>query len=122
LTFLWDLEVEAEAFRRGDAELLRAVAHGSRLIELLDRLERRSDSRRPVTTYSFDSLRLVVVRMGGQSGPLLGVEGNGRETSTILDGHGNVVSTAAKPFKEVFALRPLGDHRWLIAGTRPVPG
>jgi hypothetical protein len=122
LTFLWDLEVEAEAFRRGDAELLRAVAHGSRLIELLDRLERRSDSRRPVTTYSFDSLRLVVVRLGGQSGPLLGVEGTGRENRTILDGQGNVVSSVAKPFKEVFALRPLGDQRWLIAGTRPVPG
>jgi Na+-translocating ferredoxin:NAD+ oxidoreductase RnfD subunit len=97
----WDLAIEAEALRRGDANLLRAADHGARLASMQDRL--LAGDVEPVT-YDFDAIHIGDRRLGGQSAPVLTIQATGRATS---GGHGIDVDIT-------FALRHIGTDRWLI--------
>jgi hypothetical protein len=119
---LLDLAVEAEAARRGDLAMLRAVDHGVRLAEMRSVLARAAvDDQTVVTTYDLTALRLVVVRPGGQSGPLVAAETTGTTTRVTTDREGVEVDREVGPADLLIALRPAGPGRWLIAEVRPRP-
>ncbi|MFN0029923.1 MAG: hypothetical protein ACKV2O_22445 [Acidimicrobiales bacterium] len=111
-----NLAVEAEAQQRNDAELLVVVDHGARLAELrrtIDTAERTG--RRTVPEHRISTMRLHVVRLGGQAGSLLAVDTEGSVLRNELDPDGTVISTSREQASWRFVLRPAGDEgQWLI--------
>ncbi len=124
MELLRDLDVEAVAVREGDAELLRAADHGSRLVELRNVVKGQVPGERTALDYRFDQMHLTVVRLGGQTGALLGVEARGTMASVTYDDTGRAVGREsdgdASPFANVFVLRPGDDGRWLLILVRPL--
>ena len=97
----WDLAVEAEALRRRDADLLRAVDLGARLTSMSDQLEADFVE---TFTYAFESVHFGYRRLGGQSAPVLTVRAIGHAVS----------GDRTLSIDTTFALRRMGDDRWLI--------
>ena len=111
LDLLLALDGESLALGSGDASLLEAVDHGLRLTEMRERLE-RGPNPPLITDYDFETMRLIVVRRGGQSGLRLAVEGTG----TIRETNGP--RSAASRFSSIFTLRIGADGRWLLIDVR----
>jgi hypothetical protein len=117
---LLDLAVEAEAARRADPGLLRAVDHGTHLVEMQAELARAAaDGVVVVATYDLTAIRLVVVRPGGQSGPLVAAETTGTVARVTTDRRGDELDREVGPADLTIALRPAGPGRWLLADVRP---
>jgi hypothetical protein len=116
-----NLEIEAQALMRSDAELLAAADHGARL----DEMQRRIDDANAmgetlVERYAFDSLNLapVAAPAGHQVSLRLGFEARGTVEIVTYDAVGEPMSRSTSTFALTFVLsRPTGD-RWLIVGTR----
>ena len=120
IELLRNLAVERLALQQGDPELLRAVDHGSRLVEMRNLIKDQVDGERGSLDYRFDSMHLTVGRLGGQSGALLGVEGRGTTTALTYNAAGDEIERDPSPFALEFILRPGDDGRWLLVWTRPL--
>lgn len=116
--FLRALATEAEILRRRDTTLLRAVDHGTRLDEMTERLTSARDGEIEVPEYHFDTLRLVVLKLSRQGGPLLGVEATGTvHLSTSSDRP--AAAERSEPIAIVAGVRQATDGRWMIVDVRP---
>jgi Na+-transporting NADH:ubiquinone oxidoreductase subunit NqrB len=121
LTLVENLELEHDALRRGDAELLSAVDHGDRLDELRRRIEAAATSgTNTAEQYAIDDVRItLVIPFGRQTGLSLGLESRGTVTTETYDDDGNVVSRSSAPFSRSFVMgRPTGG-RWLNVAVLP---
>jgi Na+-translocating ferredoxin:NAD+ oxidoreductase RnfD subunit len=119
LALLRALAVEAELLRRRDPDLLRAVDHGTRLDELTDLINGADSGAIDVPEYVFDTMRLVPVRRGRQSGAVVGVEAHGTVRRIQTDSTGAAQADTIEPVALVAALRRAIDGRWLIVDLRP---
>jgi hypothetical protein len=119
-TLAENLEIEAQALRRGERSLLGSVDDGDRLTELQDRVDRVIETgRAAVPHYTFDEIQVVLVHSKGQSGLSLGLQSKGTVETVTYGVDGQERSREASPFAITFVLsRPTGD-RWLTVDTQP---
>ncbi|MEX0864586.1 MAG: hypothetical protein WD269_06890 [Acidimicrobiia bacterium] len=117
-----DLAVEAMAFRVREAEMLTAADFGPRLNEMQQRLRIGVESESiPVSTYTFDSLHLVVaLPQGPQGGAVRGFEGEGTVETITYDLDGNETGRRSAPFALTFSMENRGDL-WHILHVVPTP-
>ncbi len=116
-----NLELEHQALRRGDADLLEAVDHGDRLDELRQRVEDAAEGGTTIAEqYTIDDVHVtLVVPFGEQTGLSLGLESRGTVTTETYDGDGNLVSRSSAPFATSFVMgRPTGG-RWMNVAVLP---
>ena len=122
VTLARNLELENLALLRRDDEILAAVDHGDRLVEMQERLRASEASGRVVVTrYEFDTIDVsLLVPFGAQTGLSLGLAGTGTMIEETRDADGNVIGRA------VVAVRPRVCHaaatgdRWMnVAVLRP---
>lgn len=110
-----NLEFEAEAMLRGEANLLLAADFGARLDEMQRRMERSvATGERVVAHYEFDSLHLRVVDTAGGQGTDLGFDTTGVVEETTYNADGVELRRESAPFASMFVLRQAGGDRWLI--------
>jgi hypothetical protein len=123
LTLAENLQLERQALRRGDAEMLAAVDHGVRLDEMRRRIQdAAADGRTVVEQYRIDDVKItLIVPFGRQVGLSLGLESRGIVTAETYDVAGDLHSRSSAPFATSFVMgRPTGG-RWLIVAVLP-PG
>jgi hypothetical protein len=120
VTLAENLEIEAQALRRGERSLLGSVDDGDRLIELQHRVDRViGTGRAAVPHYAFDEIQVVLVHSKGQSGLSLGLQSKGTVETVTYGVDGQERSRETSPFAITFVLsRPTGD-RWLTVDTQP---
>jgi len=120
LTLAENLEVEAQALRRGEKSLLLSVDDGQRLTKLQGWVDDVIETGRAVVPhYAFDELHVVLVHSAGQSGLSLGFEAGGTVEEVTYGVDGAERSRATSPFALTFVLsRPTGA-RWLLVDTQP---
>jgi Na+-translocating ferredoxin:NAD+ oxidoreductase RnfD subunit len=117
-----NLQLEHQALRRGDADLLEAVDHGDRLDELRRRIEDAAASGTTVVEqYQIDDVTItLVVPFGRQAGLSLGLESRGTVTTETYDADGDLRSRSSAPFATSFVMgRPTGG-RWLNVAVLPL--
>ena len=122
LTLAENLEVEAQALRRGEKSLLSSVDDGQRLTTLERRVDDMIESGRAVVPhYAFDDLHVVLVDPEGQSGLSLGFQARGTVEEVTFGVDGNEEGRTRSRFSKTFVLsRPTGD-RWLLVEVGPNP-
>ena len=120
LTLAENLEVEAQALRRGEKSLLPWVDDGRRLTTLQGRVDDViATGRAVVPHYTFDALHVVLVHSAGQSGLSLGFEARGTVEEVTYGVDGSERSRTTSPFSRTFVLsRPTGA-RWLLVDSQP---
>ena len=121
VTLAQNLQIENQALLAGDENLLTAVDHGDRLLEMQGRL-RAAQAGEPLvlTTYDFDTLDVGLLRpFGKQTGLSLGFKGRGVATDTTYDASGAVVGSSQRPFEQTFAMRRATGARWLDVAVLP---
>jgi hypothetical protein len=117
---LFNLEVEAEAIATGNADLVTAVDHGQRLLDITRQIESAGDGERVVSRYALDTIRLGVVFPGGfQSGPNAGLTVTGTVTDTTIGVDGMQLTNTERPLDTTFTLRRTTNGTWLTTGTLP---
>jgi parallel beta-helix repeat protein len=110
-----NLEIEAEAMRRGEARLLLAADFGARLAEMQRRVERSvATGEWVVADYRVDSLHLRVVETVGGQGADLGFDATGVIDEVTYNADGVELRMDSAPFASTFVLRQTGGDRWLI--------
>ena len=126
-TLAWNLSVEAEAVRTGDASLLPAITDGQRLLDVTGQIDAAGPGgERTVAEYTFATLHLEIVYPGGfQRGANAGLVATGTVVETVYRPDGSVVGTSQRPFAtDVLAppddQRPVAHHRH--ARSRGVTG
>jgi hypothetical protein len=119
LTLAENLEVEAQALRRGERSLLPAVDDGDRLSALQTRVDEVIETGRAVVPhYTFDSIHVVLVQSEGQAGLSLGLRARGTVERVTYGVNGQERSRETSSFWLTFVLsRPTGD-RWLIVDAQ----
>jgi hypothetical protein len=119
----FNLSIEHEALRTGDASLLSAIDHGDRLTELEQRVgSNGAGGRLGVPIYEFATLRLVVVFPGGaQRGPNAGLIATGTVTEVDYSPAGAEIRHTERPFALTFALRQTLSGRWQVSAVTPTP-
>jgi hypothetical protein len=117
-----DLAVEAAAFMAQDPTMLEAADFGPRLNEMQQRMRIALESGAiPVSSYSFDSLHLVIaLPQGPQGGAVRGFEAEGILETVIYDLAGDVVEERSAPFDLTFSMENRGDL-WHIFHVVPTP-
>jgi hypothetical protein len=120
LTLAENLEVEAQALRRGERSLLPSVDNGPHLTSMQQRVDDVIETGRAVVPhYAFDELHVVLVHSAGQSGLSLGFEARGTVEEVTYGVDGSARSRTTSPFARTFVLsRPTGT-RWLLVDTQP---
>jgi len=117
-----NLELEYQALRRRDTDLVAAVDHGDRLDEMRRRVGDAAASGTTVAEqYSIDDVRItLVVPFGRQTGLSLGLESRGTVTTEKYGDDGRLVSRSSSPFAKSFIMgRPTGG-RWLNVAVLPL--
>ena len=124
VTLARNLELENQALLRRDEEILVAVDHGDRLVEMRERLQAAEASGTTVLThYAFDEIDVALIEpFGVQTGLVLGLSGRGTMTEETRDADGNVVSEDSAPFDLTFAMRRATGDRWMNVGVLPPGG
>ena len=124
VTLARNLELENQALLRRDEEILVAVDHGDRLVEMRERLQAAEASGTTVLThYAFDEIDVALIEpFGVQTGLVLGLSGRGTMTEETRDADGNVVSEDSAPFDLTFAMRRATGDRWMNVGVLPPDG
>ena len=119
VTLAENLEVEAEALRRGERSLLGSVDDGDRLTAMQARVDRVNETGTAVVPhYTFEAIQVVLVHSKGQSGLSLGLQSRGTVETVTYGVDGQERSRETSPFAITFVLsRPTGD-RWLTVDTR----
>jgi hypothetical protein len=122
LTLAENLEVEAQALRRGEKSLLSMVDDGQRQTTLERRVDEVIETGRAVVPhYAFDELHVVLVQPEGQAGLSLGFQARGTVEEVTYRVDGSERSRSSSPFSKTFVLsRPTGD-RWLLVEVGPNP-
>jgi hypothetical protein len=120
VTLAENLQVEAQALRRGEKSLLPSVDGGQRLTTLQERVDDVIETGRAVVPhYAFDALHVVLVHSAGQTGLSLGFEASGTVEEVTYGVDGAERSRTTSPFTRTFVLtRPTGA-RWLLVDTQP---
>ena len=120
VTLAENLEVEAQAVRRGEQSLLPSVDDGQRLTTLQGRVDDVIETGDAVVpSYTFDALHVVLIHAEGQSGLSLGFEARGTVEEVTYGVDGSEWSRTTSPFTRTFVLsRPTGA-RWLVVDTQP---
>jgi hypothetical protein len=120
LTLAENLEVEAQALRRGEKSLLPSVDDGERLTVLQGRVDDVIETGGTVVPhYTFDELHVVLIHSAGQSGLSLGFQATGTVEEVAYGVDGSERSRTTSPFARTFVLsRPTGA-RWLLVDTQP---
>ena len=120
VTLAENLEVEAQALRRGEKSLLPSVDDGERLTTLQARVDDVIETGGAVVPhYTFDALHVVLVHSAGQSGLSLGFEARGTVEEVTYGVDGSERSRVTSTFARTFVLsRPTGG-RWLLVDTQP---
>ncbi|HJP70498.1 MAG TPA: hypothetical protein VJ975_02165 [Candidatus Limnocylindria bacterium] len=118
-----NLALENEALFQKDAELLAAIDHGDRLVEMQAALE---DARMTGTTsvmhYTFDAIDVsLLVPFGRQDGLSIGLTGRGTVVRERYDADGRRLGADSEPFDLTFAMRQATGARWLLVAVVP-PG
>jgi parallel beta-helix repeat protein len=110
-----NLEIEAEATRRGEAQLLLAADFGPRLAEMQRRFEGSAATGEWVVAhYRFDSLHLRVFETAGGQGADLAFDATGVVDEVTYDADGVELGRDSAPFASTFVLRQAGGDRSLI--------
>jgi hypothetical protein len=122
LTLVENLEIENQALRRGDPELLAAVDHGDRLEEMEARVrEAVAAGSVAVDHFQIDTIDVVLlVPFGRQDGLSLGLESRGTLTTTTFQASGDVRTTTSESFATTFVMRRATGARWLNVATLPI--
>jgi Na+-translocating ferredoxin:NAD+ oxidoreductase RnfD subunit len=120
VTLAENLEVEAQALRRGEKSLLPSVDDGQRLTTLQGRVDDVIETGGAVVPhYTFDALHVVLIHTEGQSGLSLGFEARGTVEEVTYGVDGAERSRTTSPVAHTFVLsRPTGA-RWLLVDTQP---
>jgi hypothetical protein len=120
LTLAENLEVEAQALRRGEQSLLASVDVGARLAALHKQVEDVIQTGQAVVPhYTFESIQVVLVHTQGQSGLSLGLQSSGTVERVTYGVDGTERSRETSPFARTFVLsRPTGA-RWLTVDAQP---
>jgi hypothetical protein len=120
VTLAENLEVEAQALRRGEKSLLPSVDDGERLTALQGRVDDVIETGRAVVPhYAFDALHVVLVHSAGQSGLSLGFEAIGTVEEVAYGVDGSELSRTTSPFARTFVLSRPTSARWLLVDTQP---
>lgn len=115
LTLAKNLEIEAEAMRRGEATLLLAADFGLRLEAMQGRMAQSvATGEWNVDHYSFDSLYLTTHTAIGGQGTDLAFEAKGTVETRTYDADGIQLRTTSAPFAGKLVMRQPVDDRWLI--------
>jgi Na+-translocating ferredoxin:NAD+ oxidoreductase RnfD subunit len=119
VTLARNLELENQALLQRDGEILVAVDHGDRLIEMQERLRAASTSGTTVLThYQFDAIDVsLLVPFGAQTGLSLGLAGRGTMTTERRDAAGGLIESS--PFDLTFAMRRATGDRWMNVAVLP---
>ncbi len=123
LTLAENLELERQALRRADPEILEAVDHGDRLDEMRARLEEaEATGTTVVERYQIDDVDVtLLVPFGRQDGLSLGLDSRGTVTTETYDADGRLQAQETSPFAEMFVLRRATGGRWLNVAVLPPP-
>ena len=106
VAMLRGLAVESELLRRGDAKLLGAVDHGTRLDELRSMLALSPGGRvEESPKYTATAAHLSLRRAGRQSSPVL---------SIAVDGSATTTADGTTEWTAIIWVRRASDGRWLI--------
>lgn len=120
-TLLFNLEVEAEAMRTGNATLLESIADGQRLLDVRAEIEAMADGARTYRSFRFDELRLSIVYPGGlQRGANAGLTATGTVSTFTVDGGTRPTLVGSEPIEMMFSLRQTTSGRWVTTATPPV--
>ena len=77
-----------------------------------------SGGNRVASTYTFDSLHLIVVYPGGlQHGANAGLVARGTVTDVTYSPSGRQLTTSPRPFAFTFSLRQTTSGHWLVTDT-----
>ena len=120
LTLAENLEVEAQALRRGEQSLLPSVDDGDRLSAMRKRVDAViATGTAVIPHYTFESIQVVLVHSKGQSGLSLGLQARGTVERITYGVDGDERSRETSSFALTFVLsRPTGE-RWLTVDTQP---
>ncbi|HET8777219.1 MAG TPA: hypothetical protein VFN76_06125 [Candidatus Limnocylindria bacterium] len=116
-----NLALENEALLQRDAELLAAIDHGDRLVEMQAALD---DAREIGTTsvmhYTFDAIDVsLLVPFGRQDGLSIGLTGRGTVVREQVDAGGHRIGADPEPFHLTFAMRQATGARWMLVAVLP---
>ena len=116
-----NLALENEALLQRDADLLAAVDHGDRLVEMQTALEgARETGTTSVSHYAFDRIDVsLLVPFGRQDGLSLGFSGRGTVLREQYDADGNRLHADSEPFHLTFAVRQATGARWMLVAVLP---
>ncbi len=120
LTLAENLELENQALLTGDGEVLTAVNHGDRLLEMQARLaEAASTGTTVIAHFQFDEVNVTLLEpFGVQTGLSLGLEASGTVTTeTYVDGE--LQATDEAPYAHTFVMRQATGDRWLNVDVLP---
>lgn len=117
------LAIEAEAVRKGDAELAATAAFGARLADLEGQIAAQEGSAdRTVSIYELSSAHIVLLKdpVNPQSVPQLGVEAAGEVTTVTTDAAdaASVTDRSAERFEGIFLVTRVGEH-YLVGALLP---
>jgi Na+-translocating ferredoxin:NAD+ oxidoreductase RnfD subunit len=115
VTLARNLDLENQALVQRDGEILVAVDHGDRLVEMQERLRTASISGTTVLThYQVDAIDVsLLVPFGAQTGLSLGLAGRGTMTTETRDADGGLIERESSPFDLTFAMRRATGDRWM---------
>ena len=115
VTLARNLDLENQALVQRDGEILVAVDHGDRLVEMQERLRTASTSGTTVLThYQFDAIDVsLLVPFGAQTGLSLGLAGRGTMITETRDADGGLIERESSPFDLTFAMRRATGDRWM---------
>ncbi len=116
-----NLELENQALLRRDGNILAAVDHGDRLIEMQARLQQATATGSArIDHYRFDAIDVTLLQpFGKQTGLSLGFAGRGTATTETYDAAGKLVSSTTAPFAQTFVMRRATGGRWLNVAILP---
>jgi hypothetical protein len=110
-----NLEIEAEAMRRHQGELLLSADFGTRLQDMLQRMaDSVASGEWVVAHYSFDTLHLRTVTAVGGQGTDLGFEATGTVEEVTYDADGGELRRDSRPVASLFVLRLAPGDVWLL--------
>ncbi|MBI2704259.1 MAG: RnfABCDGE type electron transport complex subunit D [Actinobacteria bacterium] len=118
-----DLRIEADARQRGDREMAATATAWARLDAVVGDIDAgRQTGQITASTYSFDSLKIVLVydTANAQAGPQYGLEARGAERRVTYEGSTapRVVDETSSPFERTFALL-YRNGAYLLAADYP---
>ncbi len=118
-----NLALENEALLQRDADLLVAIDHGDRLLEMQAALEGAGETGTTrVSHYAFDAIDVsLLVPFGRQDGLSLGLTGRGTVLREHYDADGSLIRAESEPFHLTFAMRQATGARWMLVAVLP-PG